>query len=397
MKKNNTFAERFRLQFNQPGNQRIIAGKEVVLHCHHYNARLQNALESVSQINGKKIISSSAEAVFAEQISNAFTAHDTIADKWQIALQLYAHLGYGLLDISEINAGVIYGISSHYAEGWRICFRYANRPICTFTEGYIQAMYYAITGTLVYAKEVECMHQGAPRCRFEINPARSESFTEIKKQSFEFTPIQKTQPLHSTSVDEQQIINALVDLPIHGNNEGLIPQFNVYLASTPADYYNLVSIRFLEAMNGINRLSSGQRLLLFCAEICGLTTFRGIMSSPEWQSLIEPMINQDTDRLLAIFAISNGLGWGNWHVLAHEPEVSLQLQSIQGYEAMGYRQYRAVSHTPQCIMFTGVAAGIMELLYGEGNVEDRYGTFASSERQCICCADDSCQFEVKVL
>lgn len=241
------------------------------------------------------------------------------------------------------------------------------------------------------------MHQGATRCRFIVDNTRGDNFTPNIKHPFQFTPVACPQSLTSASVDQQKIIDALVELPIYGNESGLIPLFNVYLASTPADFYNLVSIRFLEAMQQINRVSSGQRLLLFCAEICGLTTFRGVMQSPEWAGLIEPMVQQDTDRLLAIIAICNGLGWGNLRVLEHEPEKSLRLQSLQGYEAMGYRQLRQQSTTPQCLMYTGVSAGIMELLYGDGTVEERYGTFVSTEKQCICCDNESCFFEVQAV
>lgn len=397
MKTSYRFEKRFTLDFDFDNFRRRIAGKEMVVHCHHYNARLQNAIESVSQIDGKKIISSSAETVFSEQIGNLFTDADSIEDQWQIATELYAHLGYGRLDISRLEAGEIEATSSHYVEGWSVCFGDVKRPICTFTEGCLQGMVHRITGDLVTVREIECMHQGAPRCRFVLDHNRTEPFTSNEKKSFLFTPMSSGEFLNSQAVDEEKIIGALAELPLSGNDEGLIPQFNVYLASTPADFYNLVTIRFIETMGDTNRLNTARRLLLFCAEVCGLMTFRGIMQSPEWDALIEPMIENDTDRLLAIIAISNGLGWGNWHVVTHQPEISLQLQSLNGYEAIGYREYREQSDTPQCLMFTGVAAGIMELLYGEGTVEELYGSYLSNETSCICCGDDNCCFEAHIL
>ena len=46
-------------------------------------------------------------------------------------------------------------------------------------------------------------------------------------------------------------------------------------------------------------------------------------------------------------------------------------------------------------MLTGVAAGVMELVYGEGTIEERFGTFASREQRCISRGDSSCNFNVE--
>ena len=92
--------------------------------------------------------------------------------------------------------------------------------------------------------------------------------------------------------------------------------------------------------------------------------------------------------------VSGGaLGWGDWHVVAHTP-TSLTLESRYGYEAVGYRQLRGQAEAPRCAMLTGVAAGVMELVYGEGTIEERYGTFAAEERHCVACGEGSCNFAV---
>jgi len=118
------------------------------------------------------------------------------------------------------------------------------------------------------------------------------------------------------------------------------------------------------------------------------------MHSPEWDGLIAPMVRDRADALLALIAISNALGWGDWHVTAHTAR-SLALESRYGYEAVGYREYRGEASVPQCAMLTGVAAGLMELVYGEGTVEDRYGTFAPREDTCVACGAPACTFTVE--
>ena len=52
------------------------------------------------------------------------------------------------------------------------------------------------------------------------------------------------------------------------------------------------------------------------------------------------------------------------------------------------------AEAPRCAMLTGVAAGVMELVYGEGTIEERYGTFAAEERRCVACGEGSCNFAV---
>jgi len=52
-------------------------------------------------------------------------------------------------------------------------------------------------------------------------------------------------------------------MPFYGNNKGLIPAFNVYLANTPADFYNLICIRFMESMKKQGLFNTAKNLLLF--------------------------------------------------------------------------------------------------------------------------------------
>ncbi|MFW5666716.1 MAG: hypothetical protein ACOC2Z_14445, partial [Coleofasciculus sp.] len=82
---------RFNLEFDPHTYRRIIGKKDVVIHCHHYNARLQNIIEGTKQINGKLIILSAAEEIFSDYIHSFIEPEDILADKWQIAAKLYAH------------------------------------------------------------------------------------------------------------------------------------------------------------------------------------------------------------------------------------------------------------------------------------------------------------------
>lgn len=388
-------AERLALHYDAPSYRRVIAGKDVILHCHHYNSRLQRTIESADLIDGKRLIVAAAEGVFAEHVGHALRAGDDLAARWAVAAMLYSHLGFGRLDFSRVAEGVVVGSASHFVEGWIAGLGRPDRMVCSFAEGYIQGAVHAVTGELVHAREVECMATGAAACRFELVRGRAEPLVRSDKRPLEFAAKQGGQYLRSPSVDEQAILDALVAMPIVGGEDGLIPAFGVYLASMPADFYNRICIGFVEEMRRVGRGTTAERLLIADAENCGMNTFRGIMGSAEWDGMIAPMLRAPDDALFAVIAISNAFGWGNWHITSLESGRTATLESLNGYEALGVRELRGSAAAPQCYMLTGVAAGILELIYGEGALSERFGTFHAVEEGCIGCGAPSCRFRVE--
>ena len=194
-------------------------------------------------------------------------------------------------------------------------------------------------------------------------------------------------------MDEDAIQAALVGMSTNGNADGLIPAFNVYLANVPADYYNLVTIRFIEAMDAQDLGDVARQQLANAGEYCALSTFRGIRDSAEWEALIAPMVHDLEDELFAVIAVSNGLGWGNWHVTRLVPGALLELQTCNSYESTGFRELRGISREqPQCFMLAGVSAGVFGLFYGDGSLDERFGAGESKEVSCMCAGDDHCHF-----
>lgn len=386
---------RLAMQYEPATYRRRIAGHDVIIHCHHYNARLQRTIEGARGIDGKGILVAAAEAVFSHQLAQAIRPEDDPARRAALAEQLYRHLGFGRIDLSELAAGTVTASSSHFVEGWLAGLGQSDHNVCSFTEGYVQGAVAAMTGEAVRVRETECMARGASRCRFDVVRGERPPVAVLRKGETIPPPREAGGPyLRAEHVDEQAIIDAVVGMPMVGDESGLIPAFSVYLASMPADFYNQVCIGFVEAMRALGRDKAAMRLLISDAEHCGMNTFRGIMHSPEWDGLIAPMVRDKSDALHAIIAISNALGWGDWHVTAHTPQ-TLALESRYGYEAVGYRELRGRAASPQCAMLTGVAAGVMELVYGEGTVEERFGTFGSREERCVSCGEHSCNFAVE--
>jgi hypothetical protein len=241
------------------------------------------------------------------------------------------------------------------------------------------------------------MMAGHDCCSFDVQ-ASEQSAPEFPRFAFSFAQEPDAGFEQSETVDEATIINALVSMPIHGDPDeaGLIPAFGVYLANMPADFYNLVCHTFVQRMSAQGKLQTARELLIADAESCAMNTFRGIMNSPEWEGLIAPMVKQRSDKLFGLSAVSNALGWGNWHVAEHTPGESLELVSLNGYEALGYRElFGEGAGEPMCFMLAGVSAGIMELLYSYGSVEERFGTFLGDEQECICTGNTHCSFIVE--
>jgi hypothetical protein len=354
----------FPLSFEPATHRRIIAGNDVVLHCHHYNARLQNLIEGITQIHGKEIFLRATEEAFSNFLSSVFSSGESDEQKWSLAADLYTHLGFGMLDLSDLENEKVRSPMSHFVEGYMAGFHDDKRKICTFTEGYLQGAIHAISGKAVRVEEHACMNAGADACEFTIKQERDTDFPRHEKRDYGFS---------------------------------LIPMFNVYLANMPADFYTLLCLTFLEEMDKINMRPSARKLLIYAGEICALNTLRGIKNSAEWDELIKPMIKQQSDNLYGLIAVTNALGWGNWHVQSHEPGETLEMVSTIGYEAIGHLKYRGYAKEGQCCMMTGVAAGIMAMLYREGTVEERVGTFYSEEDACICCKDPSCHFHIEAL
>ncbi|MCA9681205.1 MAG: hypothetical protein KC457_03350 [Myxococcales bacterium] len=388
---------RFTLRYEPETYRRIVAGKSVIIHCHHYNARVQRTVEGSSVIDGKTLFREAAASVFAEQLAGICRADEDAAARLRLAAALYTALGFGSFDLGAhdlfAEGACVRAPSSHYVEGWLAGFGRPEGPVCTFSEGYLEAAIWVATGRAVEVRERACMACGAEQCEFEVRPAeRAPAPVSRLAHDFAITTVDYER---SANVDEQAIIDALVAMPIIGDQQGLIPAFGVYLANTPADFYNQVCIRFIEAMTEKNRARSAKRMLVADGEMCAMNTFRGIMNSVEWEGLVAPMIHETRDNLFALVAISNGLGWGNWHITSHPDPARVSLISPNGYEALGHLEFRGPSTDPICFMLTGVAAGMLELVYGEGPIDERLGTFLGDEQACICQGVQACRFDVQ--
>lgn len=385
----------FATEIDNSRSRRLVAGTSVVLHCHHYNSRLQRAIEGAAGVDGRGIWMASAERSWAGTLARALDGVDGDRARWERALELYRYLGFGRLEVPDgvVPDSRVHGVASHFVEGWSAREPERKEPVCSFAAAFLQAAAWRALGRSVAVEETSCQQGGAPACEFRLRERVGAPLAPLGEPE-ETAPEAVELPAGTVrpAVDELGIIDAVSALPIAGDDRGLVPAFNVFLASMPTDFYNHVSVTFLSAMQGSGFGSLGRRMLVQVAEICGLNTFAGIRSSAEWDALVAPMCGSAEDEMIGLVAVSNALGWGSWRVVELAAGERMRVVSGNGYEASGQLELAGRSDHPCCVMLTGVSAGLMDLVYGVGSVRERVGQFAAREVRCRSMGAPTCDF-----
>lgn len=193
-------------------------------------------------------------------------------------------------------------------------------------------------------------------------------------------------------IDEPKIIKAVQSLGMKGNDEGLIPVFGVYLANLHSSYYNDLSFGLINEVIrivGEEMREDTKALLVHAALACAINTLGGILRSTEWEAIVTPMVENDTDKILGLVAVTNALGWGNWALIELNPRKKAIFHAFTPYEANLFKEKYGISKYDTCYMLQGVAAGMMELIFPrEGR--DRYYAYKAEEPKCIAKGDPHC-------
>jgi hypothetical protein len=192
------------------------------------------------------------------------------------------------------------------------------------------------------------------------------------------------------AVDAQVITDGVLGMGLRGDpNTGLLYKFGVILAVNTVDYLVDRELDFLRFFPEAEAMA--EAALIDAAQWCDNATFGGMMASPEWAGLIEPMVKSKRERLEALHAVQNTLGWG--HVTDFElDEVAKTyvLRVAHSYYAKNYVDKYGKSERPRCYMWNGVAGGNMDLVYGS-KVHD----FEAVETLCAAKGDKICEFRVR--
>jgi predicted hydrocarbon binding protein len=165
-----------RAEFDRERNAVSVAGAHMVIHCHHYNSHLLQAMEESGFVDPRKVIGGSVEGSIYRSLNEYLAAHseiDSIEDRLEIATDMFRYFGFGLLDMSGVSdvGGTARAPSSHFATGWMAKWGHRKTPCCYFTVGYIAGAVEAVFGKPIGYYDVvekDCLSTGADSCRFTV-------------------------------------------------------------------------------------------------------------------------------------------------------------------------------------------------------------------------------------
>jgi len=165
------------ISFEPDLNVLKLDGVMVSLHCHHYNCGLVKALEDMEGVNAREIFIQTATEEFYINFKNYISNHlkdKTVREKTEAASDLYRLMGFGRLNLSELNesGGTAYADSSYYVTGWLAKYGRRNLPVCYLTCGFLSGIMSAIYGKTIGTYGVEekkCIITGNNICEFVVS------------------------------------------------------------------------------------------------------------------------------------------------------------------------------------------------------------------------------------
>ncbi|RMG32457.1 MAG: hypothetical protein D6732_13445 [Methanobacteriota archaeon] len=158
----------FKLDLNT--GELLIGGKRAVFHCNHYNTFLQRTLNDAM---GEKMIEvqiNVSERINKEMLMEILRDVD---DKRKEIEEVFANLGLGILDLSQLDQGKAVVSNSHYALNCFYKFGPQGSGTCLFATGYIRAAAEILTDEPKRFIETECISMDPDKyndCIFEVRP-----------------------------------------------------------------------------------------------------------------------------------------------------------------------------------------------------------------------------------
>jgi len=197
------------------------------------------------------------------------------------------------------------------------------------------------------------------------------------------------------AIERNAIIDAMSQIKVESNNEGLIPGFNVLVTQAPAGLWNNFANLITNSVESELK-PVAEALLVNAAHECGYHTGYGIITSEEWDAVCSPMIeNPPEDVLHAAFAVFTAWGWAKSEVVELVPGERMVVRAYDYYESDVVQRGAMIG--PCAYMIQGVSAAFMDLAYGgEYDPSGKTGlrTFKCEQVKGIECGDDYGEFVV---
>ena len=196
------------------------------------------------------------------------------------------------------------------------------------------------------------------------------------------------------AIDRKRIIQALSELDVAGNEDGLIPSYNVFVNQLPADFWNSFAHRLVRSID-VDLLEAGETLLVNAAHECGYHTGYGIITSEEWKAVVEPMVEQVPEDILhGAYAVFTAWGWANSEIVELIPGEKMVVRAYDYYESDVVKC--GASDKFSAYMISGVSSAFMSLAYG-GDYDPTgapLGMFVCKQTKGLECGDEYGEFVV---
>ncbi len=162
------------------------------------------------------------------------------------------------------------------------------------------------------------------------------------------------------TVKREEVVKGLADISITGDEDGLIPGFNVLVNQLPATFWNNFAERLMAVAKTKGKASEAEEGLVRCAYECGYHTGYGIITSDEFQAVVMPMVTQGAkDVLRGAYGVFTAWGWAKSGIVQIKPGERMVVRAFDYYEADG---------SPgdlRAFMIRGVSSAFFELAYAE--------------------------------
>lgn len=194
------------------------------------------------------------------------------------------------------------------------------------------------------------------------------------------------------AIDRKKIIQEMSKVSVIGNEEGLIPAFNVYVQQLPADFWNGFARRIVNYVPE-DLVEAAEAMLFNAARECGYHTGYGIITSDEWKEIVAPMVEKAPEDVLhGAYAVFTAWGWAKSEVIEIIPKEKMVVRAYDYYES-DIMKYGNASR-PCAYMIQGVSAAFMDIAYGDKPYPDGMGTFKCEQTKGIEIGDDYGEFVV---
>ncbi|MBU1219866.1 hypothetical protein KKF34_05685 [Myxococcota bacterium] len=183
------------------------------------------------------------------------------------------------------------------------------------------------------------------------------------------------------TVMRDKVVKALVELNIRGDENGLMPGYNVLVNFLPTTFWNLFTERLINAAPA-DKKEEVLTGLYKAAQECGYHTGYGIINSDEFKSVVMPMVTEGAkDVLRGAYAVFTAWGWAKSGI------VQIKEGERMVVRATDYYEQHIKTGGKSSFMFSAVSGAFFDLAYGP-EYPNGLGTFIGDQTKGIEAGDE---------